>query len=601
MYEGRAAREGRERRAGLGAGRRRARDAAFSILSVRFARNSVVGPKAMARAGDRQEGLVLKRARTCRRRCRPRLPPQGADFRSKKRKMAVRIALVGPLAAGKTVMKRQFVHGAEAFAPWHEGEPASDFSSAPSLTAGWFSGSRAVAMGDRRVVLEVWDSPAGLGRFRPSTMAVIATGTLRLGAVVLLFDVTKRAHFEEIRTWLRELEAIGCQGAAVYLVGNKVDLAASRAVLLREMQMLASHPLLSADRVFETSARTGEGVEALFGNLAFPAALAGTWRSAEHPRGPLTWAPDPVAELRDLSTPDGPSARVDLPRLAAAIATAREAGAPAADIARAEAVVEAAARFSGARREAKAQVALGHDGFSLSPVLSGPDGATWTRLSQLLDTDPDHLGTGKDVQKAFGPYDRRATRCASSGHHLPTHPTPVCPPTPHPPHTHAHPTLRLRLASAWRIAHPRCRAQYAAGRDRVRDDLDLIRKRGRLPTGTLPGLPTRTSEAAAGFGMDDGANEALLLHGTSPAYLLDVLSNGLNERFSGTSAGAAFGEGPSRMTPAMGLSGPFWAGRVGAPPLGARPHRACAASRLRPVRPVLLSSVLLGQPHAHSP
>ena len=175
-------------------------------------------------------------------------------------------------------------------------------------------------------------------------------------------------------------------------------------------------------------------------------------------------------------------------------------------------------------------------------------------------------------------------------------------PTPLPaPHTHAHPTLRLRLASAWRIAHPRCRAQYAAGRDRVRDDLDLIRKRGRLPTGTLPGLPTRTSEAAAGFGMDDGANEALLLHGTSPAHLLDVLSNGLNERFSGTSAGAAFGEGPSRMTPAMGLSGPFWAGRVGAPPLGARPHRACAASRLRPVRPVLLSSVLLGQPHAHSP
>ncbi|EOD33682.1 hypothetical protein EMIHUDRAFT_229417 [Emiliania huxleyi CCMP1516] len=38
-------------------------------------------------------------------------------------------------------------------------------------------------------------------------------------------------------------------------------------------------------------------------------------------------------------------------------------------------------------------------------------------------------------------------------------------------------------------------------------------------------------------------NEALLLHGTQPGALLSMLANGLNERFSGTNAGTAFGNG----------------------------------------------------------
>jgi outer membrane protein assembly factor BamB len=38
-------------------------------------------------------------------------------------------------------------------------------------------------------------------------------------------------------------------------------------------------------------------------------------------------------------------------------------------------------------------------------------------------------------------------------------------------------------------------------------------------------------------------NEQLLLHGTSPDVLFSLLSNGLNERFSGTNAGTKFGDG----------------------------------------------------------
>ena len=65
----------------------------------------------------------------------------------------------------------------------------------------------------------------------------------------------------------------------------------------------------------------------------------------------------------------------------------------------------------------------------------------------------------------------------------------------------------------------------------------------------LAGLPTKTAQAAAGLAAAEGralysaASETMLLHGTSRDVLLSVLSNGLNERFSGSHAGTAFGDG----------------------------------------------------------
>ena len=46
-----------------------------------------------------------------------------------------------------------------------------------------------------------------------------------------------------------------------------------------------------------------------------------------------------------------------------------------------------------------------------------------------------------------------------------------------------------------------------------------------------------------GFNLSEACNEVILLHGTNPDRLLDLLSTGLNERFSGTGAGTAFGDG----------------------------------------------------------
>jgi hypothetical protein len=158
------------------------------------------------------------------------------------------------------------------------------------------------------------------------------------------------------------------------------------------------------------------------------------------------------------------------------------------------------------RVEEKAHRALDEDGFALRPLLAS-DASVLRSLEALLETEhPGWLGKGKDVSKKYGPYDS------------------------------------LKLACAWKVDHPRNLDKYTAGVKRVQKEMDLLKNKGK-DVGNVPGPPVRTSGAAKGFTMKAGANEAILLHGTSPDRLLALLSTGLNERYSGTNAGTAFGDG----------------------------------------------------------
>lgn len=59
----------------------------------------------------------------------------------------------------------------------------------------------------------------------------------------------------------------------------------------------------------------------------------------------------------------------------------------------------------------------------------------------------------------------------------------------------------------------------------------------------VPGLPVKTAQVNGSFSFTQGANEVMLLHGTNPSVLEEILTNGLNPRLSGSNAGTAFGEG----------------------------------------------------------
>ena len=157
--------------------------------------------------------------------------------------------------------------------------------------------------------------------------------------------------------------------------------------------------------------------------------------------------------------------------------------------------------------EERAEWAKEKDGFALRPLLAS-DASVRRSLEALLETEhPGWLGKGKDVLKKYGPYDS------------------------------------LKLACAWKVDHPDNLDKYTAGVKRVQKEMDRLKKKGK-DVDKVPGLPVKTTaRAAEGFTMKAGANEAILLHGTIPDRLLGLLSTGLNERYSGTGAGTAFGDG----------------------------------------------------------
>jgi DnaJ family protein C protein 27 len=49
-------------------------------------------------------------------------------------------------------------------------------------------------------------------------------------ALVLMFDITKKATFDALDMWLREASKNGGENLPVFVVGNKSDLAGNRKV-----------------------------------------------------------------------------------------------------------------------------------------------------------------------------------------------------------------------------------------------------------------------------------------------------------------------------------------------------------------------------------
>ena len=147
--------------------------------------------------------------------------------------------------------------------------------------------------------------------------------------------------------------------------------------------------------------------------------------------------------------------------------------------------------------------AIKKDNFALRALLPETDARLLQSLEALLQTEPsEELGKGVDVSKWYGPYNS------------------------------------LKLACAWKVEHPDLRSKYTAGVERVKHELELLHQNGK-DVKNVPGLPVKTARVS-GFVLSQACNEVILLHGTNPDRLFDLLSTGLNERFA--SAGA-FGNG----------------------------------------------------------
>ena len=137
----------------------------------------------------------------------------------------------------------------------------------------------------------------------------------------------------------------------------------------------------------------------------------------------------------------------------------------------------------------------------------------WPKLERFLEVDDAaNLGYGRDMQqKSKQKYDK------------------------------------LALAAAWRVQNPALWSRYIAGKAKIRRDVHSMQKLGKgLPKRGGPGLPLRLHDRAKALpgaaALDDEVKETMLMHGTKPQFLLDILANGPNERYSGAT-GTLFGNG----------------------------------------------------------
>ncbi|XP_058426292.1 ras-related protein Rab-26 isoform X2 [Diceros bicornis minor] len=107
-----------------------------------------------------------------------------------------------------------------------------------------------------KVKLQIWDT-AGQERFRSVTQAYYRDAH----ALLLLYDVTNKASFDNIQAWLTEIQEHAQHNVVLMLLGNKVDSAQERVVKREDGEKLAKEYGLP---FMETSAKTGLNVDLAF-------------------------------------------------------------------------------------------------------------------------------------------------------------------------------------------------------------------------------------------------------------------------------------------------------------------------------------------------
>jgi Ras-related protein Rab-8A len=158
----------------------------------------------------------------------------------------LRLLLLGNAGAGKSSLLVRFTD--DVFVP-------------QTSTVGVDFRTKIVTMMWLRVRLQLWDTN-GQERFRSITRAYYRGAQ----GVALVFDTCDRQSFANVSRWVADIrEHTNGTSVVVVVCANKVDLAACRVVSTAEGRALASE---MGCEYFETSAKTGAGVDAAFISMA---------------------------------------------------------------------------------------------------------------------------------------------------------------------------------------------------------------------------------------------------------------------------------------------------------------------------------------------
>lgn len=111
----------------------------------------------------------------------------------------------------------------------------------------------------KSITLQLWDV-AGQERFRSITSIYFR----RCNAIIILFDITNRESFDNVKKWISEIDKYDCANIEKILVGNKCDLEQKRVVSIEDAKKFANN----MDMMYvETSAKKSTHINDLFENI----------------------------------------------------------------------------------------------------------------------------------------------------------------------------------------------------------------------------------------------------------------------------------------------------------------------------------------------
>ncbi|KAI4354205.1 hypothetical protein L6164_003095 [Bauhinia variegata] len=153
-----------------------------------------------------------------------------------------KIVLIGDSAVGKSNLLSRFA--------------CNEFDANSKATIGVEFQTQVVEIDGKEVKAQIWDT-AGQERFRAVTSAYYRGA---VGALVV-YDISRRGTFENVKRWLEELSTSCDTAVARMLVGNKCDLENIREVSTEEGKNFAEEEGLF---FMETSALDATNVQTAF-------------------------------------------------------------------------------------------------------------------------------------------------------------------------------------------------------------------------------------------------------------------------------------------------------------------------------------------------
>jgi Ras-related protein Rab-39B len=113
-----------------------------------------------------------------------------------------------------------------------------------------------------RVKLQLWDT-GGQERYRSITRSYYRN----TAAALIVYDVTDRQSFDNVKTWLEEIRNNSRSGplTVIFIIGSKCDLVRKVSFNQVEQMFFLDNEICGA---FEVSSKTGENVDSVFTTVA---------------------------------------------------------------------------------------------------------------------------------------------------------------------------------------------------------------------------------------------------------------------------------------------------------------------------------------------